>query len=60
MHNLGLVLQTSTTQGDGVIGWITSYGVQAIFAAVALVLVLIGIAILRRTKGNSRGSDKKF
>ena len=60
MHNLGLVLQTSTTQGDGVIGLITSYGVQAILAGITLVLVLMVIAFLRRTKGNSRGGDKKF
>jgi len=60
VHNLGLMLQTATTQGDGVIAWITSYGVQAILAGIALVLVLMVIACLRRTKGNSRGGDKKF
>lgn len=64
MHNLGLMLQTlavgTTTQGDGVIGLITTYGVEILVGAIVLVLAMIGVALCRRTKENSRGSDKKF
>ena len=64
MHNAGLMLLSltvgATTQGDGMIGWITSYGVQAIVGLIGLAVVVIGIALFRRTNANSRGSDKKF
>ena len=48
------------TQGDGVIGLITTYGVEILVGAIVLVLAMIGVALCRRTKENSRGSDKKF
>jgi len=64
MQNLGLMLQPlsigATTQGDGVIGYITTYGVEILVGAIVLVLVCIGVAMCRRTHANSRGGDKKF
>jgi len=39
---------------------LSSYGVAILVGAIVLVLAMIGVALCRRTKENSRGSDKKF
>jgi hypothetical protein len=50
----------ATTQGDGIIALITTYGAEILVGAIALVLIVIGIACCRRTLANSRGNEKKF
>jgi len=50
----------TTTGGGGILGMLSSYGVAILVGAIVLVLAMIGVALCRRTKENSRGSDKKF
>lgn len=64
MHNLGWILQPmtvgTTTGGGGILGMLSAYGVEILIGAILMVLALIGISFLRRTKANSRGNEKKF